>query len=347
MKITVIVPVYNVENYIERCVSSLREQTLSDIEIILVDDGSTDNSPQMIDEYAKEDDRIRIIHKANAGQGLARNDGMDIAQGEYVCFLDSDDYVEHDMCEKLYELMTQSGADMCSFGYQIDSPDGTVIRKPRIIKKTYDGEAIKKEFVLHFFGDDPADDNLRGYSSCMSCFRLSVIRDNSLHFLSEREVLSEDNLFCLEFCRYADRVVTTDDIFYHYVRKADSFSQGYSAGRMDMTKSLARNFRKYAQEYGVADKADMRISGLTWINMMATIKQDVRRVSASNTGNVTKAVVKNDIKQLCRDEDHRRELLRLKGSPLPLKQKVFLTAYLNKWVGILYLMADIRGRERI
>lgn len=341
-KVSVIVPVYNVENYINRCVDSLLNQTLCDIDIILVDDGSTDNSAKIIDDYANTDNRIKVIHKLNAGQGFARNDGMNIATGKYICFLDSDDYYEKDACEYMYNQMENHGADMLTFGYQIDSPDGKCIRSPRIIDRIYENEDITQAYTLHFYGDDPSDDNLRGYSSCMTCFSAAMINDNNLNFLSEREVLSEDNLFCLECCRYAKKVVTASKILYHYCQKADSFSQGYSEKRMPMTKLLCNKFREYAKEFGVDKEAEIRIAGLIWINMMATIKQDVRRL-----GTTTKKQIKDDIRILCNDKEFRTELVKLKGMNLPLKQKLFLQAYLNKWVNIMFVMAQIRAKERI
>lgn len=105
--VSIIVPVYNVERYIKRCVDSLQGQTLQNIEIILVDDGSKDNSGRLCDEFAQQDPRIHVIHKQNAGQGLARNDGLNIAKGRYVLFIDSDDFIEPDTCEKLSDRMEQ------------------------------------------------------------------------------------------------------------------------------------------------------------------------------------------------------------------------------------------------
>lgn len=101
-KVSVVVPIYNTEPYLERCMQSLLSQTLKDIEIILVDDGSPDCSPKMCDEYAQKDSRIKVIHKRNAGLGYARNSGLEIATGEYVAFIDSDDYIAPNMYEKLY-----------------------------------------------------------------------------------------------------------------------------------------------------------------------------------------------------------------------------------------------------
>lgn len=93
-KVSIIVPIYNVEKYLDRCMASLLNQTLEDIEIIMVDDGSPDRCPKMCDEYAKKDSRVKVVHKKNGGLGYARNSGLDVATGEYVAFVDSDDYVD-------------------------------------------------------------------------------------------------------------------------------------------------------------------------------------------------------------------------------------------------------------
>ena len=101
-KVSVIIPIYKVEKYLSRCLDSVVNQTLDDIEIVLVDDGSPDSCPEICDRYAKKDSRIKVIHKKNEGLGYARNSGMLIATGEYIAFLDSDDYVSKDMYEKVY-----------------------------------------------------------------------------------------------------------------------------------------------------------------------------------------------------------------------------------------------------
>ena len=115
IKLSIIVPVYNVEQYLDECIQSLLNQTLKNIEIILVDDGSPDNSPQMCDEYAKQDSRIKVIHKVNRGLGYARNSGLEISQGEYVTFIDSDDYIDLKAYKTVCELMDSENLDELRF----------------------------------------------------------------------------------------------------------------------------------------------------------------------------------------------------------------------------------------
>ena len=115
--ISVIIPVYNVESYLKRCVDSVRQQTYIDLEIILVDDGSTDDSGKLCDNLAAEDNRIRVIHKENGGASSARNTGIDNAKGEYIGFVDSDDIVSEDLYMHLFELLRQNDADLSICGY--------------------------------------------------------------------------------------------------------------------------------------------------------------------------------------------------------------------------------------
>lgn len=111
-KVSIIVPVYNVENYIKECLDSLIGQTMKEIEIILVDDGSTDFSGRICEQYAKEDFRINVLHQKNSGQSVARNKGVNVATGKYIMFVDSDDYVVNDACEVLYNTAVKNNADV-------------------------------------------------------------------------------------------------------------------------------------------------------------------------------------------------------------------------------------------
>lgn len=117
MKISVIVPVYNVEKYLDRCVSSIVNQTYKNLEIILIDDGSADTSPALCDNWAHHDDRIRVIHKNNGGVSSARNAGLQSATGDFITFVDSDDWIELDMIDKLFSLITENNAQISCIGF--------------------------------------------------------------------------------------------------------------------------------------------------------------------------------------------------------------------------------------
>ena len=128
-KISIIVPVYNVEKYLERCITSIRKQTYSEIEILLIDDGSTDRSSEICDLYAEKDKRIKVIHKQNGGLSDARNAGIDIAEGQYIVFVDSDDWVHPQMIDILYRTACQNDADIvaCDFAKTFEDDNTTKI----------------------------------------------------------------------------------------------------------------------------------------------------------------------------------------------------------------------------
>ena len=131
--ISIIVPVYNVQKYLDRCMNTLLNQTYKNIEIILIDDESPDSCPQMCDEYKRIDQRIKVVHKLNEGLGFARNSGLEIARGKYIIFVDSDDYVTENMCELLYQSAKKYDADVVYGG--IFYADGKNIKESKAVTK--------------------------------------------------------------------------------------------------------------------------------------------------------------------------------------------------------------------
>lgn len=128
-EISIIVPIYNVEKYLGQCIQSVLDQTFSDFELILIDDGSTDSSLEICDKYANKDSRIRVIHKENKGVAAARNTGLNLCEGRYICFLDSDDYLEKDYLEYLYRKIENSNYDFVSCTANFVDEDGKFIKR--------------------------------------------------------------------------------------------------------------------------------------------------------------------------------------------------------------------------
>ena len=151
MLLSVIVPVYNVEPFLDKCVQSIADQTYKELEIILVDDGSTDNSPKMCGLWSQKDNRIKVIHKKNGGLSSARNAGIDIAQGEVLSFVDSDDFIEPDMYETMITALQDSGKDIACCGRIVDlwgerEKREFSISEPKVYSRD---EAIKEVLCLN------------------------------------------------------------------------------------------------------------------------------------------------------------------------------------------------------
>ena len=184
VKVSIIVPVYNVEKYLSKCLESLINQTLKDIEVICVNDGSTDNSLCILKEYANKDSRIKIIDKQNEGVSVARNTGIEVATGEYLMFVDSDDYLVENACEKALNTIEHNNSDICIFGHY-DLVDGNKI----ISHKTNDLIKIK---------DLNVKENLVEYSIYIwdKIYRTEFIKSNQIKFPLGLKT-AEDVIFCL------------------------------------------------------------------------------------------------------------------------------------------------------
>lgn len=148
-KVTIVLPIYNVEKYLNRSVESVIRQTYKNLEIILVDDESPDSCPKMCDEWKKKDKRIKVVHKKNAGLGMARNTGIENATGDYICFLDSDDYIEQNTIEKVVSSIEESNADVALFGFNDVDKFGNIVQTfvPNTPKYLYIGSEIQRELL--------------------------------------------------------------------------------------------------------------------------------------------------------------------------------------------------------
>lgn len=219
-KISIIIPVYNAEKYIHRCVNTLLAQTFSDFEIILVDDGSPDNSGTICDEYAQTDTRIHSYHKQNGGVSSARQYGLERAIGEYVIHADPDDWVEPDMLKCLYNKAESENADMVICDYYIDTKR----------RSKYNSQSIKStdpNFVLSGILDGSI------YGSCWNkLIRRSFICNNNIHFRRGINVC-EDRQFIIEVLVQKPTIEYVNDAFYHYCTDINS-------------NSLIKSGKKYA-----------------------------------------------------------------------------------------------------
>ena len=200
MKISVIVPVYKVEQYLDRCLNSLVGQTYGALEIILVDDGSPDSCPQMCEAWAERDPRIRVIHKQNEGLGLARNSGLAAATGDYVSFVDSDDYMDKNAYAAVMSRLMEEDPDVCYFSLSILKRDGSVVTVHNPYPRMAENGEIKTGLIPACFGKSlrkTYDSYILG-SSWMGVYRRALLVAHDIAFKSERQFLCEDYLFTLE-----------------------------------------------------------------------------------------------------------------------------------------------------
>lgn len=226
IKVSIIVPIYNVEKYLDRCMDSLLNQTLKDIEIIMVDDGSPDNCPQMCDEYAKKDNRVKVVHKKNAGLGFARNSGLDVAKGEYIAFVDSDDYVGLNMYKTLYDRAEAYKCDAVFCGFRTELKQNKWVYSDEVdADKLWRGKDVQL-FMLDMIasGAGVKAERLYQMSVWHSIYKRSIIEDNHLRFVSEREVASEDIPFQVDYLSKANTVAYIKEMYYSYCLNGTSLT---------------------------------------------------------------------------------------------------------------------------
>lgn len=222
--ISVIVPVYQAEKFLRDCVESVRRQTFSDWELLLVDDGCTDGSPALCDELAREDDRIRVFHKErNSGVSETRNVGLDHVRGTYIAFLDSDDQYEPQCLETLWNLRERAGADTAACAHLNLWPDGSETPEPVLPAGIYDADAIREKIVNPLLGDRLAQPVFNGF---IWRYLFSAEIFDRLHLRYEGAYL-EDELFLMEYFCHAQRLAVTEQPLYRYLINPNSATHKY------------------------------------------------------------------------------------------------------------------------
>ena len=229
--ISVIVPVYNVEQYLHRCVDSILAQTFVDFELILVDDGSPDGCPAICDAYAVKDSRVRVIHQENKRLPAARNAGLCIAGGDYIAFVDSDDYIDRDYLSKLLEVKS----DLTICGSITSTNEGECLKILR-----YDAAIYEKCTSIDFSG---LYRQLALYSSYCRLYRADVIREHKIRF-ADRFTWGEDGAFNADYLRYVNSVALIDYSGYHYIKYPEMQGRLSTSVRSDIIDVVAAS-REY------------------------------------------------------------------------------------------------------
>lgn len=242
--VSIIIPVYNVEKYLLECLDSVIAQTYSNIEIFLINDGSTDNSGKICDEYAQKDSRVKVIHKENGGVSSARNVGLDLTQGEYITFIDSDDFVDKTYIEKMYDALEKSNADLvfCKYANYIDKkieyPQESIPKQLTVNNE--DKEFI--DFISRFFA---LKKNIMG-SACRVLYRKELINNYYFHLGIK---ISEDLLFLMQIIQNAKSINSIDEYLYFYRKVETSITQKYKKdylqGQLNLYLALKNIFELF------------------------------------------------------------------------------------------------------
>lgn len=335
-KVSIVVPIYNVEPYLRECVDSLLAQTLEDIEILLVDDGSPDRCGEIADEYTRKDSRIAVIHQKNAGLGPARNTGIAYATGEYVGFVDSDDWVNPAMFERLYTAATQCHADIVVGGHR-DMVNGGVYR---VYQHPLAGQVLKGADQImpirnRLFGHLPEDKEIEAFPMRVwtAIYKSTFLKENELHF---KEILSEDIVFNLSAYSCADIITFISDTDYCY--------------RMDDHPSITKTFssKKLARHEEFIDELSRLAENEQFQHEQCLMR--VKRMAIEYCRIYARLVANSDLplwkkcKYLHELSKSRMCTEKCKGYPvntLPMQQRIFQDALVHgrEWEVLLLIQA--------
>lgn len=316
MKISVVIAAYNVEKYITRCINSICKQTYGDIEILVVNDCSTDKTGYICSSMCQYDNRIVLINKdKNEGLSEARNTGIVKATGDYITFVDGDDYIEQDTIENCVKAIDAFKADEIVFGFSFDRQNGQNYVMKMIHSLDYYQESDMKIYLNEALGSLPHEENDRniGITPWGRVYRKSLLKSHKLRFISERKYIYEDLTFFLLTTPYINSVAIIDKPFYHYCENEGSLTQRTDLTRFYRVKDMYGYIKQtYTDLIFEDEETQLRFNRL----MLSYIRLSVMQIGKS---------AKNIklIRKICSDEFTKEVVKLYPIKELPFRQKVF------------------------
>lgn len=334
-KISIIVPMYGVEKYLDKCVKSIQNQTIRDIEIILVDDGSPDKCGELAEEYAKEDSRIKVIHQENSGLGPARNSGMYAASGEYIGFVDSDDWVDVNMFSRLYQVAKKQKADIVVSGH-CDWTEGKIVRTKRhpLAGKTVTEKSEIDEIRKNLYGRSMEDKETESFpmSVWIAIYKRNMIIDNYLKF---KNIISEDVIFNISAYKCASCISFTENTDYCYRKENQaSITQNFSNKKLKKYEEYLMTLLDVVSKENDPDCL-MRVKRAS-INICRLYVGQVANtaVSLKEKKSFISSYANSKVIQECWND--------YPVDTLPFQQKIFQKSMQSGHYGIALLLNDIR-----
>ena len=278
IKISIVIPVYNAEKYLSQCIESVCNQTLQEIEIIVVNDGSTDNSYNIIKEWQPKDSRIKFIDSANLGVSNARNLGLDAARGQYIGFIDADDWVETDMFQQLSEMISSNDSDLAICNIMVHQNSNKSYERLKLVDEKIDIESDKLSF-LNMMMDFRFD-----YSNWNKLYKREIIIENKIRFVSGMKIW-EDLLFNLQYTYYASKVILVNQSLYHYRIHEESVmskSNPHLIGQFNVLFESYQSFCETQEEKKMFDFFNHKMAEIVYNNLIPRFCNKIKNENRSN-----------------------------------------------------------------
>lgn len=337
--LSVIVPVYNVEKYLDRCVQSLVNQTLKDMEIILVDDGSTDDSGSLCDDYARQYENIVVVHKENGGLTSAWMAGVKASKGDYLGFVDSDDWVDGDMYQIMYEKALEKQVDMVCCGLVKEFEDKTrthTYLTDRLKKGYYEKEDIIQKIRPVFLCDGSFDSRAIPASRCMKLYRREIMEEN-MKYCNEQVSIGEDLVITFACFMDCESIYTFHDYYpYHYRINESSLTGKHDSNYIRKLITLREQLLYINEEKQSGyDYRQQILNDFLFLTLMC-IKDEVYKNREESHGKVIKNVAK-----ICESPQVQEALREYHMPKLMLSGKIFVFMMKHKLYALMFLAIRI------
>ncbi|ETI67570.1 glycosyltransferase [Neobacillus vireti] len=340
-KVSIIVPIYNVEKYLSRSLDSLLAQTLKEIEIIAINDGSKDSSLDILKEYALKDSRIKVLDKPNGGVSSARNEGIKIATGEYIGFVDPDDWVDQEMYEIMYNYAISEKVDIVMCSYIREFENHSKLKEFNLPGEVrYDDDEVKLIVMRRLVGplnEEIANPELLdAWGTVWSkLYRAEIIKENGIRLIDLNKIgTNEDTLFNIEVFYYAKSFLFINSPYYHYWRaNSTSVTTGFKPNLMDQWIYLFSYIEKFLKDKKMNEYFFIALNNRICIN---TLGLGLNTISKANHSSPLKKI--QNIKIFLRNKRIKHSFKRLEMSQFPIVWRVFYFFAKIRFAAGFYLM---------
>lgn len=340
-KVSIIVPIYNVESYLRRCLDSLLSQSLIEIEIIAVNDGSTDSSLEILKDYSEKDKRIVLINKENGGVSSARNEGLLATKGQYIGFVDPDDWIDKEMYEQLYNTAIQEKADIVMCTYIREYGTHSKEKKFNMPQKVcYQNDKVKQEVMRRLVGPMKEEianpELLDAWGTVWSkLYRAEMIKENKITFIDLNVIgTNEDSLFNIHTFYYTNTFIFLNTPFYHYWKANEtSVTAGYKPNLKDQWFKLYSMIECFLNDKNMQHDFYLALNNRICLN---TLGLGLNIISKSNKSSVWMKISK--LSSILSDNRIKRSFQQFEMTNFPIVWRAFYFCAKSRFATVFYLM---------
>lgn len=338
--VSVVIPAHNVEKYIDRCIKSILAQTYSNIEIIVIEDSSIDNTGVICDNYSINNSNIIVKHVQNKSAGKSRNTGIELAKGKYIIFVDSDDYIENNMIEKLTKEISNNkvSAVFCAYN-EIGAKNNTIFKYGEAIH-IYDKEQIRNELIYNVIYVEDREKELPLYAVWAGIYDLDIIKKEKIRFLNEDKCYSEDSIFNFEFLCKANVAITINEPLYNYnIENENSICNNYNK-RFNYLEEWKNHIIDLAKENCIYNsKLNDKIAKMYLDCTIISIKQEIFATN-NNFADKKKEVLKIINQPIIINMLQNKENFKGKSK----NKKIILYMMKYKFITLIYFLVILRSK---